>query len=111
MVDAEVVATVRRYLDALRREHSIDVVRGVVFGSRARAGADKWSDIDLVVIAPSYDRAISREDASLLWRVAGRTDSRIEPIPCGERQWTDDQSSAILEIARREGEVVTPEKA
>ena len=109
MVDAEIVAAVRRYLDTLRRDHSIDVVRGVVFGSRAQAAADKWSDIDLVVIAREYDQAVSREDASLLWRVAARTDSRIEPIPCGERQWTDDQSSAILEIARREGEVVNPD--
>jgi hypothetical protein len=45
---------------------------------------------------------------SLLWRVAARTDSRIEPIPCGERQWVEDRSSAILEIARREGQVVVP---
>ncbi len=36
--------------------------------------------------------------------VAARTDSRIEPITCGSRQWREDDSSAILEIARREGE-------
>jgi hypothetical protein len=41
---------------------------------------------------------------ALLWRVAAETDSRIEPIPCGEKQWTDDDSSAVIEIARREGE-------
>jgi hypothetical protein len=47
-----------------------------------------------------------RSAVNLLWRVAARTDSRIEPIPCGSLQWRDDDSSAIIEIARREGEVL-----
>jgi hypothetical protein len=38
--------------------------------------------------------------------VAGRTDSRIEPIPCGERQWQEDGATPIVEIARREGQQV-----
>ena len=28
---------------------------------------------------------------------------QIEPIPCGEQQWQQDDSIAIIEIARREG--------
>jgi len=28
----------------------------------------------------------------------------IQPIPCGEKQWAEDDSSAIIEMARREGE-------
>jgi hypothetical protein len=38
--------------------------------------------------------------------LAARTDSRIEPIPCGERQWWEDENSLVIEIARREGEQV-----
>jgi len=34
---------------------------------------------------------------------------RIEPIACGEREWLEDDSRAIIEIARREGEVITLE--
>jgi uncharacterized protein len=40
----------------------------------------------------------------LLWRLSARVDSRIEPIPCGERQWEEDDASSIVEIARRHGE-------
>ncbi len=47
------------------------------------------------------------EDINLLWRMAARTDSRIEPIPVGQRQFEEDDSSAIIEIARREGQVVS----
>jgi hypothetical protein len=39
-------------------------------------------------------------------RNAARTDSRIEPVPVGQRQYEEDDSSAILEIARREGFVI-----
>lgn len=53
----------------------------------------------------NFDRARRRSDISLLWKVAARTDSRIEPIPVGQQQYLTDDSSAILEIARREGDV------
>ncbi|MFZ1471388.1 MAG: hypothetical protein WAV79_00550 [Anaerolineae bacterium] len=36
------------------------------------------------------------------------TDSRIEPIAIGERQWLDDRSSLLIESARREGVAVAP---
>jgi hypothetical protein len=39
-------------------------------------------------------------------RNAARTGSRIEPVPVGQRQYEEDDSSAILEIARREGFVI-----
>jgi len=80
---------------------------GVVFGSQVTGNTNAWGDIDLLVISPKYDNRQSREDINLLWRLAARTDNRIEPIPCGEKQWIEDDSSAILEIARRVGETVT----
>jgi hypothetical protein len=38
--------------------------------------------------------------------VAARTDSRIEPVAVGQRQFEEDDSSALIEIARREGLIV-----
>jgi hypothetical protein len=78
----------------------------VVFGSQTTGKADQWSDIDLLVVSPRFDTMRSRKDIGLLWRVAARTDSRLEPIPCGERQWQEDRASPIVEIARREGQVI-----
>jgi hypothetical protein len=40
--------------------------------------------------------------------LAARTDSRIEPVAVGEQQYHQDDSSAIIEIARREGQAVYP---
>jgi len=110
MLDPAVVARLRAYLRALRAT-GIDVRFIVVFGSWVKGRADEWSDIDVVVVSPQFDGARSWDDVFLLWRVAAVTDTRIEPIACGERQWTEDDSSAIIEIARREGQRIPAEEA
>jgi predicted nucleotidyltransferase len=88
-------------------EQGIPVRYGIVFGSQVTGRADVWSDIDLLVVSPKYDLPRKREDVNILWRIAARTDSRIEPIPVGERQYHEDDSSAIIEIARREGQMIS----
>jgi predicted nucleotidyltransferase len=109
MVDESIVKSVRIYLKALK-DQGFGVNFGVVFGSQATGKSDQWSDIDLLIISPVFDKRRSRQDLNLLWRLAARTDSRIEPIPCGEQQWREDDSSAIIEIARREGtKIALPE--
>jgi predicted nucleotidyltransferase len=106
MVDASVVKSVRNYLTSLQRE-GFNVCFGIVFGSYASGKTDRWSDIDLLVVSPRFDGSRSRKDIDLLWRLAAKSDARIEPIPCGEHQWYEDETSAIVEIARREGETIS----
>jgi len=106
VVDRAVVTGVRRFFRRLADQGFV-VSFGVVFGSQAVGEADGQSDIDLLVVSPRFDGVIHREDVHWLWRVAARTDSRIEPIPCGERQWDEDTSSAVIEIARRHGTTIT----
>lgn len=105
MVESSVRIVVERYLRSLR-DQGFAVERGVVFGSQAKGTAQETSDIDLLVISAAFDGFKSRETVYSLWRLARHIDARIEPIPCGTRQWEEDDSSAIIEIARREGEVI-----
>ena len=105
MVNESIVKSVRNYLKTVQ-EKGIDVRFGIVFGSHVAGRSGTWSDIDVLVVSPLFDGRRNRRDVDLLWRVAARSDSRIEPIPCGERQWNEDSSSAIVEIARREGEPI-----
>jgi len=99
------VTVVNRYLHALRGA-GIVVDQAVLFGSQARGEAHEWSDIDLLIVAAQFDDRRDRSTVNLLWQLAARVDSRIEPLPCGLRQWRDDDGSAIIEIARREGAVL-----
>lgn len=105
MVDESIIKSVRRYLRGVKAG-GLEVNFGVVFGSRVSGEPNHLSDIDLLVVSPSFDPPRQRADIDLLWRVAARTDSRIEPVPCGDKQWYEDTSSAVVEIARREGQRV-----
>jgi predicted nucleotidyltransferase len=106
MVESAVANAIKQYL-ALLPSMGIHARKGILFGSYATDRAGQWSDIDLIVIAPEFD---GKRDISLiksLW-LAREVDSRIEPIPCGEKEWETDESRPILEIARREGITITP---
>lgn len=102
MVDDVAVGVIKRYLSQLQQS-GMDVRCAVLFGSRASGSHGHESDIDVLVVSPRFDNPTGRSDADLLWRVAAQTDSRLEPIPCGERQWAEDQGSPLLEVVRRQG--------
>ena len=110
MAEKEIVDTLQRYFRALRNS-GIDVAFGMLYGSHSRGTADSGSDIDVVVVAPVFDVRRDHEPVDRLWIVKSRIDHRIEPIPCGFKEWELDDSRAIIEIARRAGEKVEPADA
>lgn len=105
MVAPAIEQIVRNYLHAAS-EAGIPSTRAVVFGSQARGDAHEQSDIDLVVLSRALEPPRTHDIVATLWRLRANTDSRIEPIACGEREWLTDDSRVILEVARREGVMV-----
>lgn len=102
MVDHAIVAVVRAYLEKVQAE-GIRARRGIVFGSHARGTANEDSDIDLIVLAPEFDGERDRAKTDILWALRAKSDSRVEPIGVGERQWEEDDETPIIEVARQEG--------
>jgi predicted nucleotidyltransferase len=105
MVDKTIVKSVQNYLTYVKQQ-GIPVSYGVVFGSYAKNQSHQWSDIDVLVVSPLFDTIQTAEEHEKLWMFAARTDKRIEPIAIGEKQFKEDRSSLILEIARREGQII-----
>jgi predicted nucleotidyltransferase len=105
LVEQTVLSSIMRYLAALKAQ-GIVLEHAVVFGAQVKGRPHAWSDIDLLVVSPQFDDIEGSDLYPFLWRIAARIDSLIEPIPCGSRQWREDDSSAIIEIARREGEIL-----
>ena len=105
MVAESIQTVVRDYLKAATRA-GIPTHKAVLFGSQARGDARELSDIDLVVLSSALEPPHSRDVVATLWRLCIHTDSRIEPIACGEKEWETDDSRIILEIARREGVMI-----
>lgn len=105
MVSKTIVKSVQKYLNYVNQQ-GIPVSYGVLFGSHVKNKAHQWSDIDLLIVSPRFDEDKTAEDYEKLWMFAARTNNRIEPIPVGEKQFKEDKSSLILEIARREGQII-----
>jgi predicted nucleotidyltransferase len=105
VVDQTIKESVEKYLLNLIKA-GIPVTFGVVYGAQATDQADPWGDINLLVVSPRFDIQATWEDTRLLWRLAAQTDNRIEPIPVGVRQFAEDDSNAIFEIARRYGQII-----
>jgi len=107
MVDKSVVMILKDYLFKLK-EAGYEDCFAVVYGSQVTGRTDSWSDIDLLVVCSLFDHGIRRSDVNMLWRIAASTDSRIEPVPVGKVQYDTDDGNAIIEIARRNGQVILP---
>jgi predicted nucleotidyltransferase len=105
MLEQSVVRVITNYVAAVRNS-GITVDHAVVFGSQVSGHSHAYSDIDLLIVSPDFDNMRDRSGINLLWRLAAKVDSRIEPIPCGSLQWKHDDSSAIIEIARQQGELL-----
>jgi predicted nucleotidyltransferase len=109
MATDPVISLVHRYL-LLLRKHGIQIDRAILFGSQARGEAQADSDIDLLLPSPDFERLTWKQE-ELLWSLTAQVDTRIEPIPCTERQWWTDQSSPLIDIARQEGLVIEVDTA
>jgi len=93
---------VRTYLRALP-EYGIHAERAILYGSFANGNPHAWSDIDLIVLAPEFDKPYTIEFVKRLWHAKAKADKRIEPVACGEREWETDTGRLVVEVARREG--------
>ncbi len=105
MVDQTIVKTVQKYLKYVK-EQGIPASYGVLFGSYVKNEEHQWSDIDLLVVSPRFDGDQTTDDYEKLWMFAARTNKLIEPIPVGEKQYKEDRTSLILDVARREGQII-----
>ncbi len=103
---SEALKKVGQYLVALEQE-GIPVAFGVLFGSYAKGSWHVDSDIDVVVVSPLFDTKRDRHLQKILWRVAADIDPRIEPIPCGQVEWSSpDGTRPILDSIQWEGDYV-----
>ena len=75
----QAVRVVKKFVRALKRE-GISVDHIILYGSYASGGERPDSDIDVAVVSRDFgkDRV---EEGMALFRIAGKIDSRLEPVP------------------------------
>lgn len=105
MAAEQIVRTVKGYLHKLE-ERGIPVAFGVLYGSYARDEAQIESDVDLLVVSTRFDEPNSWNGTEILWETTVHTDSRIEPVGVGLKQWEDDDGIPLIDMARQEGQII-----
>lgn len=99
---------IRGYLSRLRNS-GISVSFAVVYGSAITGEENVFNDIDTVVVSPDFDSGNRMDNLQSLWENLDDATSRIEPYPCGEIEWRENNTSRILKMAREKGVKIQPD--
>ena len=94
---AEVVARYRQQLHLM----GVEVTEVILFGSHAWGTANEASDIDLLIVSPTFKPMSTRERLELLGVAAARIWEPIEALACTPEELTGAETATLLaEIAR-----------
>jgi predicted nucleotidyltransferase len=102
MGKGQAIRVIKEFIDALKRE-GITVDRVILYGSYVKGNVRPDSDIDVAVISKDFgkDRV---EEGMILFRVAGKIDPRLEPVPFSTKMFEDDTWIPLIYEIRKEGE-------
>jgi len=101
MGKGQAIRVIKEFINALKRE-GIDIDRVILFGSYAKGHARPESDIDIAIISKDFgkDRV---EEGMTLFRIAGKIDPRLEPIPFSTKVFENDTWIPLIYEIRQKG--------
>jgi len=97
----QTIKVIRKFVKALKQE-GIAVDRVILYGSYATGKTRPDSDIDVAVVSKNFgkDRV---EEGMLLFRIAGKIDPRLEPVPISQKIYEDDTWIPLIHEIREKG--------
>jgi predicted nucleotidyltransferase len=101
MVKDQAIKVIRKFVNALKQE-GISVDRVILYGSYAKGKIRPDSDIDVAVVSKQFGRDRVEEGMNL-FRIAGKIDSRIEPIPISSKSFENDTWVPLIYEIRQKG--------
>jgi uncharacterized protein len=77
----------------------------VVFGSRARGDADRWSDMDVLVLVPRWSQEVENLIAERAWEVGFEHELHISFFVHSKGEWQNGplRDSLLAKAIRMEG--------
>lgn len=85
--------------DRLLRRSGINPEQIIVYGSYAKGSAKDYSDVDICVVSPRFDKN-PEYYFQKIWHLAGQLDSSLEPIPFTPQELNNKYSTLATEIKK-----------
>jgi len=101
MAKSEVIKIVKRFVRALKQQ-GISIQHVILYGSYAADKAHPDSDIDVAIVSKNFGRDRVEEGMSLL-KIAGKIDSRLEPVPISSEAYENDTWIPLIYEVREKG--------
>jgi predicted nucleotidyltransferase len=101
MAEKSIIEIVKKYVRILL-EHDFPISSVFLFGSHAIGNAVSDSDIDILIVSPLFDEDPHARIGEL-WSLTRKVDTRLEPIPIGEKSFQTDHITPLLQIVRQTG--------
>ncbi len=95
-VSKKVKKDIDEFVDVLKKD-KLPIKQVVLFGSHAKGNQNKWSDIDVCVVSPSFSNALEAMQYLWLKRTSDKTPV-IEPVGFSPKDFADDLNPLIHEI-------------
>lgn len=97
----QAVKVIKRFVKTLKQE-GISVDRVILYGSYASGRMRPDSDIDVAVVSRNFgkDRV---EEGMTLFRIAGKIDSRLAPVPISTQVYENDTWIPLIYEIRGKG--------
>jgi len=104
MGKGQAMRIVREFVNALKRQ-GITIDRVILYGSYVNGTVRPDSDIDVAVVSKDFgkDRV---EEGMTLFRIAGKIDPRLEPVPFSTKMYEKDTWIPLIYEIREKGEEV-----
>jgi len=97
----QVIKIIKKFAASLK-EHGISFDFMILYGSYAKGKVRPDSDIDVAVVSRHFgkDRV---EEGMLLFKIAGKVDSRLEPVPIATKAYENDTWIPLIYEIREKG--------
>ena len=109
MSPADITTLVQEYLGALGAAGIRP--RGAALIGPKESSSGAVDAYDLVVIAPELDGVPHPTLLDTVWRSVASENCLVTPVACGTKEWDLPTQRPIIDIARREGVMISPRAA
>lgn len=103
-ISKKINSVVIAYSDRLTKKDKLPIEKVIIFGSQAKGGAGKWSDIDVCIISSKFEDPIEAIRFLLQKRNIKEVRAGLEPVGFTKKDF--EEGGSLIQEIKRTGVVI-----